>query len=168
MSDARVDTISVPEGEAPSAAVIAARIDLGAAEYHEHCCPWLMWSHDASLFTEMPDCDCGGPAMAAVYVEQVERVEQLEASERRLRDICQRIRAGWLPHRLEPDGTWWWGRPSSDDGWRLWTDGLVPTMAVVEHMTDEEVEAWTATLHPFAPEAPQSASSGSPTRANPT
>lgn len=69
-----------------------------------------------------------------------------------LREVCQRIRAGWLPHRLSP-GSWWWGRPAADDGFRLWSEGLVPSMIVVEPMEAEEVEAWTATLHWAAPEA---------------
>lgn len=65
--------------------------------------------------------------------------------------VCQRLRAGWLPHRLAV-GSWWWGRPRSGDGFYLWSEGVVPSMSVVEPMTDAEVAAWTATLHPLAPE----------------
>lgn len=65
-----VRNIAVPEGERPSPAVIAARIDLGAAEYHEHCCPWLMWTADESLFTSEPSCECGGPEMAKAYADE--------------------------------------------------------------------------------------------------
>lgn len=56
------------DDERPDPEGIAARIDLGDAEYHEHCCPWLMWSNDPSTFTSMPDCDCGGAEMAKGYV----------------------------------------------------------------------------------------------------
>ena len=68
-----------------------------------------------------------------------------------LQHICRRIRAGWLPHRLS-SGSWWWGRPRDPAGWELWTVGVVPSMEVVEHMTQEEVNVWTGTLHPFAQE----------------
>lgn len=64
---APVRSISVPEGEAPDPEVIAARIDLGCACYHEICCPWLMWTNDESLFTSTPSCDCGGEEMAKAY-----------------------------------------------------------------------------------------------------
>lgn len=67
--------------------------------------------------------------------------------------ICQRMRAGWLPHRLS-EGSWWWGRPSGGDGFHLWSTGAVPTMSIVERMTDGEVQVWVATLHPAAPEHP--------------
>jgi hypothetical protein len=70
-----------------------------------------------------------------------------------LRDVCQRIRAGWLPHRV--GDRWWYGRPSAYDGFSLWSEGKVPTMLVVEPMPDTERDAWMATLHPMA-EAPAS------------
>lgn len=56
------------------------------------------------------------------------------------------------PHRLSADGSWWWGAPAADEGFRLWSTGLAPSMRLVERMTDDEVAAWTATLHPMAPE----------------
>lgn len=66
-------------------------------------------------------------------------------------DICQRIRAGWLPHRLSA-GSWWWGRPSGEHGFRLWSQGSVPTMSIVDPMTVNEVRVWRASLHPMAAE----------------
>lgn len=67
----------VPDGEAPSAENIAARIDLGNAEYHETICQWRLWSEDESLFTSMPGCNCGGPEMARAYVELRRLVEEI-------------------------------------------------------------------------------------------
>lgn len=65
--------------------------------------------------------------------------------------VCQRIRAGWLPHRLSAGG-WWWGRPDHEDGFHLWSEGYVPCMRVVEPMSTAEVDAWVSTLHEHAPE----------------
>lgn len=71
-----------------------------------------------------------------------------------VRRVLQRIRAGWLPHYVGPPqrGSWWWGRPSQSDGFALWASGLVPSMAVVETMAEDEIELWTRSLHPLAPE----------------
>lgn len=92
------------------------------------------------------------------------RVEELEASETRLREVCQRIRAGWLPHRLSTDGSWWWGTPSPAGGFGLWSTGQVPSMNLVERMADDEVAAWIATLHPMAPEAAGASTEGTTER----
>ena len=68
-------------------------------------------------------------------------------------DVCQRIRAGWLPYREAGSGSWWWGRPANLEGFFLWSQGDVPAMAVAELMEPDEVEAWQSTLHWAAPEA---------------
>ena len=62
-----VRSVRVPDGDPPAPEVIAARIDLGTAEYHETCCYWALYQADESLFDSAPDCDCGGPEMAKVY-----------------------------------------------------------------------------------------------------
>lgn len=64
-----VRNIDVAEGETPSPAVIAARIDLGCGDYHEACCPVILYMADEGLFDEPPACNCGGPAMAKAYAE---------------------------------------------------------------------------------------------------
>lgn len=66
-------------------------------------------------------------------------------------DVFQQIRAGWLPHRLS-DGSWWWGRPAADDGFRLWSVGMVPCMSVVRPMDQGEIVVWEGSLHPMAQE----------------
>lgn len=69
--------------------------------------------------------------------------------------VLQRIRAGWLPHTVGPpeNGSWWWGRPTDADGFRLWSQGMTPSMEVVERMTLAEARVWIDSLHPLAPEA---------------
>lgn len=64
-----VRSIDVSPVETPSPEVIAARIDLGCASYHELCCPFAMYAADESMFDGMPACTCGGPAMAMAYAE---------------------------------------------------------------------------------------------------
>lgn len=59
----------VLDGDRPTAEQIATRIDLGMAEYHDTCCPWLLSTTDDSLFTSVQACECGGPEMAKAYVE---------------------------------------------------------------------------------------------------
>lgn len=67
--------------------------------------------------------------------------------------VCQRIRAGWLPHVVGPVGgaQWWYGRPR-DDGFDLWRQGLTPSMSIVDLMPEDEAAAWEETLHPLARE----------------
>lgn len=65
--------------QAPSADEIASRIDMGTAEYHENCCPFLLWESDSSLFTSMPACECGGPEMARAYLALRRLVEKIAA-----------------------------------------------------------------------------------------
>lgn len=74
-ADGQVRSLVVPDGERPAPQVIAARLDLGSAEYHEHCCSWLLWAGDQSLFTEMPPCTCGGVEMAKAYVAMAEAIQ---------------------------------------------------------------------------------------------
>ena len=78
--------------------------------------------------------------------------EQIRGMSDDVRRVLQRIRAGWLPHKV---GTWWWGRPieQTPSGFTLWSQGLVPSMSVIEPMDDDEIEVWTAYLHPMAEEA---------------
>lgn len=83
--------------------------------------------------------------------EDVERV--VERHHKALVDVCQRIRAGWLPHYLRANRSWWWGRPTEGSaGFWHWSEGRVPAMSVVERMKPAEVEAWVSTLHEHAPE----------------
>lgn len=63
----RVTSMAVPDGDTPSPELIAARIDLGCACYHEINCPFMLYAADHSLFSEAPACDCGGEAMAKAY-----------------------------------------------------------------------------------------------------
>lgn len=74
---APVTTLDIPDGERPDPAVIAARIDVGSAEYHDTCCPWMLYAADASLFDVMPSCSCGGGEMAKWYVEFATALRQL-------------------------------------------------------------------------------------------
>ncbi len=60
-------SVSVPEWDAPAPEVIAARVDLGQAEYHESICGYALFLADESLFVSCPECSCGGPEMAKVY-----------------------------------------------------------------------------------------------------
>lgn len=61
--------------------------------------------------------------------------------------VVRRFAAGWLPHTVGPDRTsWWWGRPRDSLGYTLWTEGLTPSMVLVERMTDSERDAYLAAL----------------------
>ena len=60
---------------APSADAIDARIDMDTAEYHEHCCTWMLTNDDPSP----SPCDCGGPEMARSYVQLRRLVEKIAA-----------------------------------------------------------------------------------------
>lgn len=62
-----VRSVRVPDGDAPSPEVIAARIDLGSADYHDMCCGYALWCADESMFDGPQSCDCGGNEMAKVY-----------------------------------------------------------------------------------------------------
>lgn len=64
-----VRSIDVPDGERPDPEVIAARIDLGCACYHDLCCPFALYAANAELFTEVQACTCGGEEMARAYAE---------------------------------------------------------------------------------------------------
>lgn len=64
---------------APSVEEMATRIDMGNAEYHENCCPWMLWTADESLFTSMPRCECSGPEMARAYLALRGLVEKIAA-----------------------------------------------------------------------------------------
>lgn len=79
MDETRSHSTAVPDDAAPSADVIDARHELGSGEYHEHCCPWVLWADDKRLFTAMPDCDCGGPGMAKAYPLLLRFVEMVAA-----------------------------------------------------------------------------------------
>lgn len=108
--------------------------------------PTTVESHDCWLNLAMVVTVSEHPAQARPPAEE-EAVRPRGA----IVTCCQRIRAGWLPHRLAA-GTWWWGRPAADDGYRLWSEGFVPSMSVVEPMSSAEVDAWGSALSLFAPE----------------
>lgn len=75
--------------------------------------------------------------------------------------VCQRIRAGWLPHKMGHG--WWYGRPRAG-GFDYWRMGVTPSMSVVEQMPDDERDAWIGTLHEHAPENPNYVPPPSPHR----
>jgi hypothetical protein len=110
------------------------------------------------------DCPTCGHAVDALCqpVGCLQLVDDHQVCDEQLVDayaVLRRIRAGWLPHRLSSGG-WWWGRPVRDEGYRLWSEGTVPSMSVVEPMAPTEVAAWQASLHPKAPEAATTSEGG--------
>lgn len=62
--------------------------------------------------------------------------------------FLEMFQRGWLPHQVGgPNGSWWWGRPRRD-GFELWVSGLVPSMAEVQPMTEQEVVLWREATQP--------------------